>query len=66
MSQKYTKEFKETIVHLHESEKPVSEFVKSTVLLISLFINESSFMVKLKHQILKTFHFMNSNKCVRK
>ena len=28
MSQKYTKEFKETIVQLHESGKPVSELVK--------------------------------------
>lgn len=28
MSQKYTKEFKETIVQLHESGKPISELVK--------------------------------------
>lgn len=28
MSQKYTKEFKETIVQLHESGKPVSELDK--------------------------------------
>lgn len=28
MAQKYTKEFKETIAHLHESGKPVSELVK--------------------------------------
>lgn len=28
MAQKYTKEFKETIAHLHESGKPVSELLK--------------------------------------
>lgn len=28
MSQKYTKEFKETIVQLHEAGQPVSDLVK--------------------------------------
>lgn len=31
MSQKYTKEFKETIAQLHESGKSVSELVKDEI-----------------------------------
>ncbi|WP_396276364.1 helix-turn-helix domain-containing protein [Gemella sanguinis] len=63
MSQKYTKEFKETIVQLHEAGQPVSDLVKVYEVSNQTIHKCFNYTGNLK---IKKYPFMNSNKCAKR